>query len=245
LEPGFDPYRELGLSPEAEAEPELVRAAFKALAKKYHPDSYPDPDSKARAEEKMRRLNEAQSLILSGKYRPPAPKETGSSLVPEGPTPQAERPARPSEPLARGATASMASSGGASTRARKNSPRKLSPGSVALAVLLLLASFALPSLLRRDRMAEAHRLAEAGQTQAALDQVNRVIFEDPRAGQAYLLRARLWLQLDQPERARVDLANARGFLSSGEYQQASLELFPTPTPTVTSSPTPNTWKAGP
>ena len=36
FDPNFDPYRELGLN--AEASPEVVRAAYRALARKHHHD---------------------------------------------------------------------------------------------------------------------------------------------------------------------------------------------------------------
>lgn len=228
MEPGFDAYRELGLSPEAVAEPELVRAAFKALAKKYHPDAYPDAAGKAMAEAKMRRLNEAQSLILSGNYTPSAPPTTSTALVQE--------PAS-SPPRADAAPAGARSPSGA--------PRKVPMGPMAVAVGLLLACFALPAMFGRDHLSEAARLEEQGQLKAALAKADQAILEDPRLSEAYLLRARLWVKLEMPERARTDLANARGLLSSAEYERARQTLFPSPTPAPSASPTPRTWKPKP
>lgn len=206
----LDPYRELGLSPEAAAEPELVRAAFKALAKKYHPDRHPDAEGKARAEEKMRRLNEAQQLILSGQYRPPATVSMVPSAEvaasPPGP-PAVRKPSRAAE-----------------------ARRPMSFGPVLVAVLILVACVTAPILLKRDHLAEALELEKQGQFSQALEKANLAVADDPRAGEPYLVRARLWLELGQPERARTDLANARGSISPSEYEKARLSLFPSPTP---------------
>lgn len=51
-------YEILQVSPKAE--PEVIQAAFKALAKKYHPDHHPD---KALAQLKMVRINEAWEVL--------------------------------------------------------------------------------------------------------------------------------------------------------------------------------------
>jgi curved DNA-binding protein CbpA len=55
--PPLDPYQILQVLPSAEQE--VVAAAFRALALKYHPDR----DSTARAAHKMRQLNEAWALV--------------------------------------------------------------------------------------------------------------------------------------------------------------------------------------
>jgi curved DNA-binding protein CbpA len=55
--PPLDPYQILQVLPSAEQE--VVAAAFRALALKYHPDR----DSTARAAQKMRQLNEAWALV--------------------------------------------------------------------------------------------------------------------------------------------------------------------------------------
>lgn len=211
---GLDPYRELGLSPEAAGEPELVRAAFKALAKKYHPDRHPDAEGKARAEEKMRRLNEAQQLILSGQYRPPEPE---SLMVPAEPSLSAP-PSQKKAPTV--------------PQKRK---RSMSIGPLLVAVLVLVASVTVPAVLRRDHLAEALALEKQGHWAQALEKANLAVADDPRAGEPYLVRARLWLKLGKPDRARTDLANARGSISPSAYHEASQQLFPSPTP----SPTPS------
>ena len=59
-----DPYTVLGLSPGASNDE--VKAAYRNLAKKYHPDL--NPGSKE-AEQKMKEINEAYDIILSGRYQ--------------------------------------------------------------------------------------------------------------------------------------------------------------------------------
>jgi tetratricopeptide (TPR) repeat protein len=215
----FDPYRELGLSAEAAAEPELVRAAFKALAKKYHPDGHSDPEAKRRAEEKMRRLNDAQSMILSGKYQPPPP-----TAVVVAPKVESSRP-----PVARNEV----------ERATRVAPPQ---AAVVAAGLLILLAILVPALRGRGHLAEAHRLAALGQYQNALESANRAVTENPRNGEAYLLRAQLWVKLREPARARTDLANARGLVPAEQLERAAGELFPSPSPTPVVTPTPATWK---
>jgi curved DNA-binding protein CbpA len=63
--PAFDPYAVLQVVPSAEQE--VVNAAFKALALKYHPDH----DATRRAAEKMAELNRAYGLV-----RDPATRAT-------------------------------------------------------------------------------------------------------------------------------------------------------------------------
>ncbi len=58
----MDPYKVLGVSPDASMEE--ISKAYKKLAKKYHPDL--NPNNK-QAEEKMHQINEAYDLIRSGK----------------------------------------------------------------------------------------------------------------------------------------------------------------------------------
>ncbi len=220
----MDPYRELGLSPEAETEPELIRAAFKALAKKYHPDGTTDPIEKARAEEKMRRLNEAQRLILSGEYRPSRTSTMESERVeparPESP-PQVPKPPPP-VPARRVPTAPA----------------------VAAALCLLLALLG-PGLLQKKYLQRAQELEKLGQYEQALNEVSEAIRGDSRNGEAFLLRARLWQKLGHPERAKVDIANARSLVSPAALQSAAQALSPSPSvsPETTSTP-PNRPKGG-
>jgi curved DNA-binding protein CbpA len=52
-----DPYKVLQVDPEAE--PEVIEAAYRRLARKYHPDVAPGPD----AQERMVRINQAWELL--------------------------------------------------------------------------------------------------------------------------------------------------------------------------------------
>lgn len=61
--PSFDPYAVLQVVPTADQE--VVHAAFKALALKYHPDH----DATRRASEKMAELNRAYALLRDEKGR--------------------------------------------------------------------------------------------------------------------------------------------------------------------------------
>jgi DnaJ-class molecular chaperone len=57
---GGDPHRVLGV--EANATADEVRAAYRALAKKHHPDVAP-PAERAAAEERMRRIQAAYDAL--------------------------------------------------------------------------------------------------------------------------------------------------------------------------------------
>jgi len=61
--PAFDPYAVLQIVPTAEHE--VVLAAFKALALKYHPDH----DATRRAAEKMAELNRAYAMLRDARLR--------------------------------------------------------------------------------------------------------------------------------------------------------------------------------
>ncbi|HTC85651.1 MAG TPA: DnaJ domain-containing protein [Candidatus Acidoferrum sp.] len=99
-----DLYTVLQIDPKAEHE--VVRAAFRALARKYHPDSGGDRD-------RMIAIVEAWSILgdvrrranydrgLAGLVRPMAPSTTGSKPATAGPTaPLATTPAPASGPIA-------------------------------------------------------------------------------------------------------------------------------------------------
>lgn len=57
-----NPYEVLGVSPSATNEE--IRDAYRALAKKYHPDNYADSPLADMAEEKMKEINAAYDEIL-------------------------------------------------------------------------------------------------------------------------------------------------------------------------------------
>ena len=56
-----DPYTILGVS--RDATDEEIKKAYRALARKYHPDNYAGSDLADVAEEKMKEVNEAYDLI--------------------------------------------------------------------------------------------------------------------------------------------------------------------------------------
>jgi curved DNA-binding protein CbpA len=61
--PSVDPYQVLQVSPKAEQE--VLHAAFRALAMKYHPDR----DSSARAARRMMELNQAYAMVREPSLR--------------------------------------------------------------------------------------------------------------------------------------------------------------------------------
>ncbi len=63
MSPSFDPYAVLQIVPTADQE--VVHAAFKALALKYHPDH----DATRRAADKMAELNRAYALLRDERAR--------------------------------------------------------------------------------------------------------------------------------------------------------------------------------
>ncbi len=60
-----DPYEVLGVSRTASTDE--VKAAYRKLAKKYHPDNYNGSPLQEVANEKMQEINEAYDAIISGK----------------------------------------------------------------------------------------------------------------------------------------------------------------------------------
>ena len=56
-----DPYEILGVT--RNATEEEIKKAYRELAKKYHPDNYPDPNMAELAGEKMKEINAAYEEI--------------------------------------------------------------------------------------------------------------------------------------------------------------------------------------
>jgi hypothetical protein len=84
-------FAQLGLSPGAS--PAQVRAQYKALVRRWHPDRFlSDPRGQAEAADRMREINAAYELILKG-WPPPPPSGPGGVGQP--------RPAARPEPLVR------------------------------------------------------------------------------------------------------------------------------------------------
>lgn len=70
-----DPYKVLGVSPDASDEE--IKKAYRALARKYHPDKYRDSDLADLASEKMKEVNAAYEEIQA--MRKNGAKSTGNS----------------------------------------------------------------------------------------------------------------------------------------------------------------------
>ena len=51
------------------ASEEIIEKAYKTLAKKYHPDLQPDQEQKSIASEKMKKINEAYSILSDNNKR--------------------------------------------------------------------------------------------------------------------------------------------------------------------------------
>lgn len=63
-----NPYEVLGVSPTATDDE--VKSAYRALAKKYHPDNYADSPLSDVAEQKMKEINEAYDTIVEQRKNP-------------------------------------------------------------------------------------------------------------------------------------------------------------------------------
>jgi len=72
----LDPYHILQVSPAAEQE--VLHAAFRALAMKYHPDR----DSSARAARRMMELNQAYAMVREPELRAQVDKSRRTARVP-------------------------------------------------------------------------------------------------------------------------------------------------------------------
>ena len=104
-----DPYEVLGVPRNATTE--QVKTAYRALAKKYHPDNYADSPLADVANEKMAEINEAYDAIISGAAGNYQSAGQGSSptfdtvrtLIWNGQLDQAEQALEAMDPSMRGA----------------------------------------------------------------------------------------------------------------------------------------------
>ena len=71
-----DPYKILGVSPAATDE--QVKAAYREMAKKYHPDNYAGSPIADLADEKMKEVNEAYDAIMAERKR----RRSGGTVPP-------------------------------------------------------------------------------------------------------------------------------------------------------------------
>ena len=94
MDPSFDPYKVLQVDPEAEDE--VLEAAYRRLARKYHPDLTTDPEAPAR----MIALNRAWELLGTTAGRAAHDRQRASRGPAASSPPGAGRPAdqRPSTP---------------------------------------------------------------------------------------------------------------------------------------------------
>ena len=109
-----DPYKVLQVDPEAEEE--VIEAAYRRLARKYHPDVSPDPES----QERMVRINQAWDLLRDPQRRAAVDRARGRAAA--APTLHAEP--GPSEQT----PAPTAHTGGGGHRGRSTSGAHASAG---------------------------------------------------------------------------------------------------------------------
>ncbi len=72
-----DPYEVLGISPNATDDE--VKTAYRAMARKYHPDNYANNPLSDLAEEKMQEINDAYDAIVRMRKNGGARQQTGGS----------------------------------------------------------------------------------------------------------------------------------------------------------------------
>ena len=120
-----DPYKVLQVDPEAEDE--VIEAAYRRLARKYHPDVSPDPES----QERMVRINQAWELLRDPQRRAAVDRARSRAARPTdaadprpggGAPAGGERRARPG-----GGAADRPPGGGAARRDRPEPARPVPP----------------------------------------------------------------------------------------------------------------------
>ncbi len=204
----FDPFQELQLAPDAE--PELVKAAFKALAKKYHPDRFQDPEEKSRAEARMRRINEAQRRLLEGEYRPSPPRSSCKS-PPNDPPETAPQSATTDSRPSRVKTVP--------SKSPNRTPHPLAFSALVLAGFSFLLFLGAGPWLSDRHYQRALILYGENRVSEALSELNSAVARDPKNGRAYLLRAEVYRSVGDDDKAETDLRNATGLLGPAEAQR--------------------------
>ena len=111
-----DPYKVLQVDPEADAE--VIQAAYRRLAQKYHPDLAADPEAPAR----MVAINEAWAILRHPDSRAAHDQARAAAAAAESPRPDA-----PASPHPR-ASAGGASAAGRSAREPESVSSDWSPG---------------------------------------------------------------------------------------------------------------------
>lgn len=189
-----DYYSILQVSPKAE--PEVIKLAYKALAKKYHPDRCAEPDR----EERMQRINEAYEVLGDPSRRADYDRSRSSSSPPKPEPPRPEPVAPPVRP------ASPPSPAPPMPGTEKASARlaQLLLGSV----LLLVGYFGFQALWGLHSQNLAQQKFEQGDYQGCVELVNQSIRSGSRDSANFLLRARCFNLMEQPEQALIDLDNA-------------------------------------
>jgi hypothetical protein len=89
----MDPYERLELRPGASEQ--QVNKAFRRLARRYHPDKFPDPIEKRHAESVFKQLVEARDAILSGAAAERAPRARPAPAAKSATRARAGSPAKP------------------------------------------------------------------------------------------------------------------------------------------------------
>ena len=72
-----DPYKILGVQPTADDD--TIKKAYRALARKYHPDNFAGTPMAELAEEKMKEINEAYEILLKSRSDPSVKNDTYGS----------------------------------------------------------------------------------------------------------------------------------------------------------------------
>jgi curved DNA-binding protein CbpA len=115
----LDPYKTLQVDPEAEDE--VIQAAYRRLARKYHPDVAP----RAEAEARMAAINAAWELIGEPASRAAFDRQRAASAVPPPPAP---RPAAPTSSSGQAPSGSGRATPGSSGQATgQRPPETVSP----------------------------------------------------------------------------------------------------------------------